>query len=153
MDLTRFAQSVKKMSDPKFIERLIIDSVDENSEFLIDLIKGQIRYGVKGDGSRTLKYIEDESKFNPSKYYVKIKETPSKGFPYRNYENTGAFLNDMFAYSTDLDIYVGSENEKTSDIEGDEGPELFKLADENKPEFAKEWVPTFINKIRNELTK
>jgi hypothetical protein len=152
-NLLRLARVTKKLSSEKFIEELIIDSAEQHRNVLVELIKGQIRVGVKGDGSRTMKYTDDGSQFNPNYYVAKVKKTPAKQMPFRNYENEGAFLGDMFAFAKDVSIFVGSQDEKTPFIEGEEGSELFELTEENKKEFAKFWVPTFIKKIRDEFKK
>jgi hypothetical protein len=152
-NLLKLVDATKKLSSEKFIERLIIDSANEHNKELIELIKGQIRVGVKGDGSRTLKYTDDGSRFNPNYYVAKVKKTTAKQMPFRNYENEGDFLGDMFAFARDISIFVGSQDEKTPFIEGEEGSELFELTEENKDEFAKFWVPTFIKKIRDEFKK
>lgn len=145
--------TTKRLSDPKYIERLIIDAVEQHKKDLVELIKGQIRVGVKGDGSRTLKYTDDFSSYNPNYYYTKVKKTNAKGFPYRNYENEGDFLGDMFAFAKDVEILVGSNDFKTPFIEGEEGNELFELTEENKPIFAKVWVPTFIKLFKDEFKR
>lgn len=151
MNLETLEIATKKLSDPEYIYRLVIDAVEIHKADLINLIKGQIRVGVKGDGSRTLKYVDDNSAFNPSYYVAKVKRTSAKQMPYRNYENEGDFLGAMFALAKDTDIYVGSTDSKSASIEEQEDGELFGLADENKPEFAKIWVPTFIKLLRNDI--
>lgn len=153
MSLETLERATKRLSDPKYIERLIIDAVELHKADLINLIKGQIRVGVKGDGSRTLKYTDDGSNYNPNYYVAKVKRTAAKQMPYRNYENTGDFLGAMFANAQDTEIWVGSTDSKSSFIESEEDNELFYLTDENKPVFAKVWVPTFIKMLKNELFK
>ena len=153
MNLETLEIATKRLSNPEYIDRLIIDAVNIHKADLINLIKGQIRVGVKGDGSRTLKYVDDNSAFSPNYYVAKIKRTPAKQSPYRNYENEGDFLGAMFANAKDTEIFVGSTDGKSSFIEDEEDNILFKLTDENKPEFAKIWLPTFAKLLRNELFK
>ena len=101
-NLLSLVDTTKRLSDIKFIEQLIIDSAEEHKKELIELIKGQISVGVKGDGKRTLKYNDDGSRFNPNYYVAKVKKTPSKGMPHRNYENEGDFLDAMFSFAKDV---------------------------------------------------
>ena len=153
MTLETLERATKRLSDAQFIERLIIEAVEIHKADLISLIKGQIRVGVKGDGSRTLKYTDDDSNYNPNYYVVKVKKTPAKQSPYRNYENEGDFLGAMFSYANNTSIFVGSNDSKSAFIEEGEDDKLFLITDENKQEFAKIWVPTFIKMLRNEIFK
>ena len=153
MTLETLELALKRLNSPDFIDRLIIDAVEIHKADLISLIKGQISVGVKGDGSRTLKYVDDGSSYNPNYYVAKVKRTPAKQMPYRNYENTGDFLGSMFADAKDTEIFVGSDDDKSQFIENGENNILFKLTDENKPEFAKIWIPTFVKLMKNEIYK
>jgi len=160
MTLETLELALKRLNSPDFIDRLIIDAVEIHKADLINLIKGQISVGVKGDGSRTLKYVDDGSSYNPNYYVAKVKRTPAKQMPYRNYENTGNFLREVDAIAKDTSIFissdatfVGSNENINTVVEELEGNEFFGLTDENKPEFAKIWIPTFVKLMKNEIYK
>lgn len=147
------AKAADKLSNPKFLEDMLLEAAAQHTKELKKLIRGQISVGVKGDGSNTMKYVDDGTRFNPNYYVAKIKLTPSKRMPFRNYEHTGEFLDDMFAVETNTSILIGSDNEKTPIIEGEEGNELFELTDENKPVFLNIILPTFLKMMKDEFTR
>lgn len=151
MTLEGLQRATQRLSNPENLIRLVVDAADKHKREITDLIKGQISVGVRGDGKRTLKYTDDGSRYNPSYYVAKVKKKAAKQMPYRNYENNGDFIGDMFTLAKDTQIFVGSYDSKSSFIEAEEDNELFQITDENVPEFWRIIGGTFIKLLTNEF--
>lgn len=153
MTLEGLYKATARLSNAVNLERLVVDAAEKHKREITDLIRAQISLGVRGDGKRTMKYKDDNTDYSPSYYVAKVKQTPAKQMPYRNYENTGDFVNEMFTLTKDTQIFVGSYDEKARFIEEQEDNQLFQITDEKVPEFWRIIRDTFINLLKNELNR
>lgn len=125
----------------------IIANEDEKS--LVSLNQEQLLKGQKSDGSRTEKYKDDGSAYNPNYYFAKAKKGGGDANPFRDYFNSGEFFSEMFAKSENGLVYFGSNDSKTRFLDAVEGVEMFGLTEDNKVQI---WNKN-INKIRDAILR
>lgn len=144
MDIEGFIRNCDRVS--RELPEYAVEIIEKNKKEILDIQESQILEGVRGDGKRTKKYKSDQ--------YIKQKNKRSaKSFPYRNYFDTGDFLNGLFLYPNNDVAVIGSMDSKTSFLEDEEDGEMFGITKKNKPEIDKIIAPELINKVLYELFK
>ena len=130
------------------IDDIKVKAVEQNGDLILDTVKGQMRAGLKGDGTLMRDYASDE--------YADFKaELPSyqAQFPKPDLYVTGAFQNAMVQNIVGKEYVIDStDDEKTDDLIENYGEEIMDLTDENienkiKPKVTSDFVKLYKDEI------
>ena len=147
MSFKNLANNTKILSDPKFIEGLIVKALFPLEAEMIDLNTGQLSEGLYSTGKKMEFYESDE--------YAKFKKSiGSKVSPVRDQKVSGDFYEGWTVEFKSNFVLFDSSDSKTSTIVKRDGIDVFGLTNKSVSELVELGLSdNFQDLFLNELTK
>ena len=129
------------------LDEIVVQSIKESEEELLDLLRSQLSIGEKGDGQMPA-YVSEKY----AEYKQKIGSKAPKGIT--DLKLTGAFQDKLRLIMTKTGGRVRSYDKKKSDLQNKYGVEIFELNAENQSFYIRQVLfPIIIKRAKNVLYK
>jgi hypothetical protein len=143
MFVSQLANNARKLNPLK----LFAQSVEENSEYIVDLNTGQLAIGKDSNNQDLFPYSNSD--------YAQLKKSMGSEAPLGtpNLKFTGDFWSGFNVKADENGLTISSTDSKTSKLKGMYNEDIFGLGEESKKDLKTMLLPTYLEKLRNELLR
>ena len=133
------------------IQLIIDNAIEEEKDFLLDLIRSQLLKGDRADGSAIGYYSKNSEKYIDKKYDLGLFQGGSE--PKYDLYFSGDFYRSLIAHTLGDDIEIESTDSKLEDIMDNTGDldNALTLNEDNLELFRQRILPIIQNKINGHL--
>jgi hypothetical protein len=143
MFISELANNAKAL-DPL---KLFAESVEENKEYIVDLNTGQLGKGRDSKNASLFPYANDD--------YAKFKKSIGSEAPLGtpNLKLTGEFWSGFNVKTDKEGLVISSTDSKSEKLKSGYGEDIFGLTDESKKDLKTMLLPTYLEKLKDELLR
>jgi hypothetical protein len=143
MFISELARNAKALNPLKLLK----ESVEENDSYIVDLNTSQLSKGKDSKGESLAPYA------NPDYAQLKMSMGSQAPLGTPNLKFEGNFYEGFNLKADEEGFNISSTDSKSEKLKSGYGRDIFGLTDESRKDLKTVLLPTFLNKIRNELFK